>query len=100
MNELIQTDTLLNGYKILQNPKGFMFGIDAILLANHGALTVGVDLEQAYYRMETLEHYAKTAIAVKVIGGASLIPKEKIMECCELSKSYPVRHPGYKKYNF
>lgn len=34
MNELIQTDTLLNGYKILQNPKGFMFGIDAILLAN------------------------------------------------------------------
>lgn len=34
MNELTQTDTLLNGYKILQNPKGFMFGIDAILLAN------------------------------------------------------------------
>lgn len=34
MNELIQTDTLLNGHKILQNPKAFMFGIDAILLAH------------------------------------------------------------------
>lgn len=34
MSENIQTDTLLNGYKILQNPKAFMFGIDAVLLAN------------------------------------------------------------------
>lgn len=33
MNEKIQTDILLNGYKILQNPSAFMFGIDAVLLA-------------------------------------------------------------------
>ena len=30
----IQTDLLLNGHKILQNPSAFMFGIDAVLLAN------------------------------------------------------------------
>ena len=32
--EELQTDTLLNGYKIIQDKKAFMFGIDAVLLAN------------------------------------------------------------------
>lgn len=31
---MIQTDTLLNNYKILQDPERFMFGIDAVLLSN------------------------------------------------------------------
>ena len=31
---------------------------DAILLENHGALTLGTDLLNAYHRMETLEHTA------------------------------------------
>lgn len=34
---------------------------DALLLMNHGALTVGCDLITAYYRMETLELNAKSA---------------------------------------
>ena len=29
-----QTDTLLNGNKIIQDSNGFMFGIDAVLLAH------------------------------------------------------------------
>lgn len=32
-----QTDTLLNGYKILQDPERFMFGIDAVLLSHFAA---------------------------------------------------------------
>ncbi len=72
---------------------------DTILLANHGALTVGVDLTQAYYRMETLEHYAKTALTARLLGGAKEIPEDKIKACCDLSKGYPIRHPGYRKYN-
>ena len=32
---------------------------NAVLLANHGALTWGNSLIQAYYRMETMEYYAK-----------------------------------------
>src|ERR1700686_4406112 len=31
---------------------------DGMLLANHGALTVGSDLLSAYYKMETIEHFA------------------------------------------
>ena len=32
---------------------------DVLLLANHGALTVGADAITAYYRMETLELICK-----------------------------------------
>ena len=32
---------------------------DGMLLANHGALTVGGDLFAAYYKMETIEHFAQ-----------------------------------------
>ncbi len=32
---------------------------DGMLLANHGALTVGSDLFGAYYKMETIEHFAQ-----------------------------------------
>ena len=35
---------------------------DGLLLANHGALTVGPDVYGAYYKMETVEHFAKISL--------------------------------------
>lgn len=43
---------------------------DVLLLQNHGALTVGCDLITAYYRMETLELYAKISLNAYLLGGA------------------------------
>ena len=34
---------------------------DAVLLQNHGALSVGVSLINAYFKMETLEYFAKVS---------------------------------------
>ena len=42
---------------------------DALLLQNHGALTVGADLITAYYRMETLELFAKISLNAYLLGG-------------------------------
>lgn len=42
---------------------------DAVLLANHGAVTVGGTAEQAYYRMETVEHTAQIHLNVRLLGG-------------------------------
>ena len=72
---------------------------DVMLLQNHGALTVGADLITAYYRMETLEHFAKTSLVARLLGGAKELPQNKIDECCEIAKAFPIRHPGYKKYS-
>lgn len=77
----------------------FLAEHDTILLMNHGALTVGKDLTQAYYRMETLEHFAKVSLVARQLGGAKELPREKIDECCEIAKAFPIRHPGYKKYS-
>lgn len=37
-------------------------GHAAVLLANHGAVTWGASMEQAYFRLETLEYYAHMLI--------------------------------------
>ena len=77
----------------------FLENHDTILMENHGALTVGVDIIQAYYRMETLEHFAKVSLVARQLGGAKDLPMDKIQECCEIGKSFPIRHPGYRKYH-
>ena len=41
---------------------------DALLLSNHGALTVGPDVMQAYYRMEVLEMYARVRLVTRILG--------------------------------
>ena len=41
---------------------------DGMLLANHGALTVGGDLYSAYYKMETIEHFAKISLVARMLG--------------------------------
>ena len=43
--------------------------VDAALFTGNGAVTVGKDLEQAYLRMELVEHYAKIVALSQSIGG-------------------------------
>ena len=47
---------------------------EAFLLSNHGALTLGADLWQAYYRLETLEHYARIAWLALALGETRPLP--------------------------
>jgi hypothetical protein len=48
--------------------------------------------------METLEHFAKVSLVAHQLGGAVELERNKIDECCEIAKAFPIRHPGYKKY--
>ncbi|MCL2106183.1 MAG: class II aldolase/adducin family protein [Oscillospiraceae bacterium] len=74
---------------------------DVMLLENHGALTVGADLLTAFYRMESLELWAKISINARLLGGAREISRENIDKLLYLRENYykvSGRHPGYKKY--
>lgn len=51
---------------------------DALLLANHGAVSYGPDLELAYARMETLEHFAKITLIARMIGNPAVLPPDAI----------------------
>ena len=75
---------------------------DVFLLQNHGALTVGADLITAYYRMETLELFAKISLTAHLLGGAKEIAKPQIDKLLDLRENYyhvTGKHPGYKHYN-
>ena len=75
---------------------------DVFLLQNHGALTVGCDLITAYYRMETLELFAKISLTAHLLGGAKEIEKPQIDKLLDLRENYykvTGKHPGYKHYN-
>lgn len=73
---------------------------DVFLLENHGALTVGADVITAYYRMESLELWAKITINAIILGGSYDISRENIDKLINLRGYYKVtgKHPGYKKY--
>lgn len=74
---------------------------DVVLLMNHGALAVGSDVITAYYRMETLELFAKISLTAHLLGGAKEISRENIDRLISMRTQYGVtgKHPGYKKYS-
>jgi L-fuculose-phosphate aldolase len=43
-------------------------GFDAILMSNHGVVVYGTDLDQAYMKMETVEHFARIALVTHQLG--------------------------------
>ncbi|HVF92431.1 MAG TPA: class II aldolase/adducin family protein [Blastocatellia bacterium] len=65
---------------------------DALLLANHGAVAYGPDLQVAYDRMETLEHFAKIALIARLVGKPKELPAqaiEKLLDVREQSGYMP-----------
>ncbi len=67
---------------------------DGMLLANHGALTVGTDLYSAYYKMETIEHFAHISLVARLLGGENLIAREEVERLQALRGSYGIAAPA------
>lgn len=51
---------------------------DALLLSNHGAVTYGKEMEAAYFKMETLEHFARISINAKIIGRERVLSQDAL----------------------
>jgi L-fuculose-phosphate aldolase len=67
---------------------------DGMLLANHGALTVGGDLFAAYFKMETIEHFAKISLVARLLGRENLIAREEVLRLQELRGTYGIKAPA------
>jgi len=63
---------------------------DAFLLANHGALTIGRDVFNAYYKMETLEHFAHIAFVARTLGKMNTLDEEQVGKLIALRKKFGV----------
>lgn len=67
---------------------------DGLLLANHGALTVGQEVFAAYYKMETIEHFAKISLVARVLGGERLLSQEEVLRLQGLRGHYGIASPA------
>ena len=61
---------------------------DAILMANHGVVTHGPDLMTAYYRMETVEHFAKISLVTELLGRQVLLSGSEVDKLLTARRSY------------
>lgn len=67
----------------------FVKNCDAFLLQNHGAVTLGKNLKDAYFKMEKLEHYAMIVLLARVLGGEKSLTLEDVKKLSEISlKTY------------
>ena len=67
---------------------------DGLLLANHGALAVAPDLFAAYYRMETIEHFAKISLVARTLGRENLLSRDEVTRLQNLRGMYGISAPA------
>src|SRR4051794_39338836 len=67
---------------------------DGMLLANHGAVTCGPNVMAAYYKMETIEHFAKISLVARLLGRENLISREEVDRLQGLRGFYGIPAPA------
>jgi len=67
---------------------------DGLLLANHGALALGRDLFAAYYKMETIEHFARISLVARQLGREHILSREEVERLQQLRGTYGIASPA------
>jgi L-fuculose-phosphate aldolase len=67
---------------------------DGLLLANHGAVTCCRTVMTAYYKMETIEHFAKISLVARLLGREHLISREEVERLQGLRGMYGIAAPA------
>lgn len=71
---------------------------NAVLLANHGALTWGRDIFEAYYRLESLEYYATvTMYTGSIIGRANELSHNQVSDLVNIRERLGIKTGGIPK---
>ena len=69
---------------------------DAVLLANHGALSFSDNLLNAYHKMESLEFYAQLLYQSKMLGGPKQLSDSQVQRLYEIRRQFGLKgkHPA------
>lgn len=68
---------------------------NAVLLANHGVLTWGQDIMQAYFRMESVEHYAKILMDLRMsFNKVNILTKQQVNELLKIREKMGIKTGG------
>jgi L-fuculose-phosphate aldolase len=72
---------------------------NAVLLANHGALSWGRDVFEAYYRLESLEYYATVMMyTYGILGKANELSYGQVSELIKTRQKLGINSGGIPKY--
>ncbi len=66
---------------------------DALLMANHGAVAFAGTLEQAYNKLETLEHTCKISFIARTLGNENTIPDRAVEKLFEIRERNGAMRP-------
>src|ERR1700687_6111705 len=64
---------------------------DAILMGNHGCVCYGEDVYKAFFKMETVEHFARIALVAELLGGPKVLPKDEVDKLFDSRTRYGVK---------
>jgi len=70
---------------------------DTIILANHGTITCGSDLMDAYFKTEIIDAYCRILILAKQIGGVQYYNDAKAAELIKLKPNLGIRDARLEK---
>ncbi len=71
--------------EVVESIAPFVPNADAILLANHGVVTYGKDLFDAYFKMEKVEHAAQITFIARMLGGEKRLSETDIEKLRQIS---------------
>ena len=67
---------------------------DAILMRNHGLVCYGEDIYKAFFKMETVEHFARITLVAELLGGPKVLPKQEVDKLIDSRTRYGIKpHP-------
>ena len=67
---------------------------DGLLLANHGAVTCGDSAMAAYYKMETVEHFARISLVARQLGRENVLSRNEVDRLQGLRGMYGIAAPA------
>jgi L-fuculose-phosphate aldolase len=76
----------------------FVAGHDAILMANHGVVTYGDNLERAFMNMETVEHLAKITLVTRTLGQQNVLNADEVAKLTAIRRQLEAaRNNGHRE---
>ncbi len=68
--------------------ESYIQSANVILMANHGVISMGKDVMEAYYRLETVEHFAKILLTSIQLGQVNILAPERVDQLTKLRQGY------------
>jgi L-fuculose-phosphate aldolase len=83
------------GQSFADTVKPFLKATNTLILTNHGTVTFGKTLEEAYWKTEILDAYCRILILSKQLGGVTYLNERESRELLDLKKKLGFDDPRF-----